>query len=192
MGILDSISSLFSKTDKDKPKKVRPKRKREKGADDGIKLSGKAKKRKKATQVTADPIDESALGFSISLKDEDAQAKKRNAIRIAVDGLRVRIPRLKKILKVTDISATGLGFAFEKPRIKGGVKLKMDLVLGKKIIAKEVLCKVMRHDRGSVGCVFIDLDRAQDDAISKVVLLGQKQQAERKRAKKDAEFKIPT
>ena len=202
MGILDSITSLFSwsgkktgKKNKPKPGKAAPNKKSPKkthGDQDAIKLAGKAKGRKKSEQVTADPIDEASLGFSISLKTNDEKAKKRSAIRIRVKGLAVRIPRLKKILKVTDISATGLGFPFEKPRIKGGVELKMDLVLNKEIVAKDVLCKVMRHEKGLVGCRFVDLDRAQDDAVSKVVLLGQKQMAERKKAKKDAEFKVPT
>ena len=68
----------------------------------------------------------------------------------------------------------------------------MDLVLNKEIVVKDVVCKVRHHEKGNVGCRFVDMDRAQDDAVSKMVLLGQKQMAERKKAKKDAEFKIPT
>ena len=202
MGIVDSITSLFSKSSKEAGKKKKPAavktthkekpHKKHPEGGDSITLAGKTKGRKKSEQVTADPIDEAALGFSISLKSNDENAKKRSAIRIRVKGLAIRIPRLKKIVKVTDISATGLGFPFEKPRIKGGVELKMDIILNKKIVAKDVQCKVMRHEKGLVGCRFVELDRAQDDAVSKVVLLGQKQMAERKKAKKDAEFKIPT
>ncbi len=154
-------------------------------------LNGKGKKRKKSEKISSDPIDEKALGFSISLKGEDEQAKKRDALRITVKGLTVYIPRLNKKFAVTDISATGLGFAFEKPRVKAGIKLKMDIHLKEKVIATEILCKVMRHARGSVGCVFIDLDRAQDDAVHEIVLLGQKQQAARKNAAKDRDFKLP-
>ncbi|WP_243925085.1 PilZ domain-containing protein [Pseudodesulfovibrio sp. S3-i] len=153
-------------------------------------LKDKPKGRKKSHQVTVDPIDETALGFSISLKDD--HVKKRHSLRISVKGLKVFIPRLKKSFEVSDISPTGLGFKFEKPRIKGGVKLEMDIVLEGKKEAVGVLCKVMRHERGNVGCAFVELDRAQDDAVHKIVLIGQKQQAERKKAKKDAEFKIPT
>ncbi|MBG0791542.1 MAG: PilZ domain-containing protein [Desulfovibrionaceae bacterium] len=202
MGIIDFITSLFSKSgngagkrNKTTARKTAPKKKaRRESSSNGeaIKLSCKAKGRKKSEEVTADPIDAAALGFSISLKNSDELARKRGAIRIRVKGLAVRIPRLKKIIKVADISATGLGFPFEKPRIKGGVELKMDLILDKKVVAKDVMCKVMRHEGGLVGCRFVELDRAQDDAVSKVVLLGQKQMAERKKARKDAEFKIPT
>lgn len=151
----------------------------------------KSKKRKKSKQVSADPINEAALGFSISLKDEDELSKKRQAVRIRVDGLEAHVHRLKKKFAVTDISATGLGFAFEKPRVKGGVKLKMDIFLNGELKAKDILCKVMRHERGSVGCIFIDLDRAQDDTVHEIVLLGQKQQAERKNADKDRNFSLP-
>ncbi len=49
----------------------------------------------------------------------------------------------------------------------------------------------MRHERGSVGCIFEELDRAQDDAVHAVVLLGQKQQAERKKAQKRPKFQTP-
>lgn len=196
MGILDSLTSLFSKSGNGSKKKKMTKGKKatpqkKSSTDVSVKLAGKPKGRKKTHQVTADPIDEAALGFSISLKGEDENAKKRSAIRITVKGLAVRIPRLKKIFRVTDISATGLAFPFEKPRIKAGVKLKMDIVLNKEIVAKNVICKVRRHDKGSVGCRFVELDRVQDDAVNKMVLIGQKQMAERKKKKKDAEFKIP-
>jgi len=154
-------------------------------------LNKKGKKRKKSKQIQADPINEEALGFSISLKGEDEKSKKRNALRITVEGLTVHVSRLNKQFPVSDISATGLGFEFEKPRVKGGVKLKMDLFLNGELKASEIECKVMRHDRGSVGCIFEELDRAQDDAVHEVVLLGQKQQTAKKNAHKDREFVIP-
>ena len=104
----------------------------------------------------------------------------------------MHVIRLNKQFPVSDISATGLGFEFEKPRVKGGVKLKMDIYLNGNLKTSGIMCKVMRHERGSVGCIFEELDRAQDDAVHEVVLLGQKQQAARKNAHKDREFKIPT
>ncbi len=234
MGLFSTIRNLFSKSDKDKPKRTKQtirkqviregvpkkKKKKKKRASDGkplagartqkkptkkkkgkkekpsgnlfLSLGGKSKKRKKSQQVTADPIDKESLGFSISLKGEDEQSKKRNALRIRVKGLTVHVARLNKQFPVTDISATGLGFEFEKPHVKGGVKLKMDIYLDGKLKASDIMCKVMRHERGSVGCIFEELDRAQDDTVHEVVLLGQKQQADRKNANKDREFKIPT
>ncbi|WP_158948704.1 PilZ domain-containing protein [Pseudodesulfovibrio cashew] len=157
-----------------------------------VKLDDNAgKKRKKAERVSAAPIDEEALGFSISIKKDDELSKKRHAIRIRLKGLEVHIHRLKKRFPVMDISATGLGFAFEKPRFKGGVELDMDLILNGEVKAQNVLCKVMRHERGTVGCTYVDPDRAQDDTIHALVLLGQKQQAERKSRKKDEAFNLP-
>lgn len=176
-----------------KKKKVAKKKPAKKKAKSKIpfSLGGNGKARKKSKQVKADPINVDALGFSITLKGEDEQAKKRNAVRIKVEGLTVHIPRLNNQFAVTDISATGLGFAFKKPRVKGGVKLTMDLILNGEVKASGIECKVMRHERGSVGCVFIDLDRSQDDAVHEVVLLGQKQQSERKNFQKDRDFILP-
>lgn len=220
MGLFSFITDLFSSSGKSKPKKrnkktgksapkdaksVKPgkktaakkttKKKPGKSsapAGFGLSLSGKnKKKRKKSKKISADPINADALGFSISLKGEDERAKKREAIRIRVDGLTVLIKRLGKEFPVTDISATGLGFAFKKPRVKGGVKLEMDLILDGETKISGLVAKVMRHERGSVGCIFEDLDRAQDDTVHAIVLLGQKQQAARKKAKKDKEFQVP-
>ncbi|WP_319543717.1 PilZ domain-containing protein [uncultured Pseudodesulfovibrio sp.] len=176
-----------------RPKTVaRKKKPAEQTPDLSLKVDGKPKGRLKSKQITADPIDEAALGFSISLKTEDAYAKKRNAIRMTVEGLTVFIPRLKKRFEVSDISATGLGFKFEKPRIKAGVKIKMDIVLKGEKLATDILCQVRRHEKGNVGCAFVELDRAQDDAVHKIVLIGQKEQAARKAARKDKDFSLPT
>ncbi|ADU62941.1 MAG: PilZ domain-containing protein [Pseudodesulfovibrio sp.] len=207
MGFLDFFTNLFARSGKAKsrakkksakktqaPKSAPAAKGGKKGSGDefGVSLAkAKEKKRKKSTQVSAAPIDEKALGFSISLKGEDAQSKKREALRIRVDNLFVHVSRLNKKYPVTDISATGLGFAFEKPRVKGGVELVMTIIVDGKVAAKDVQCKVMRHERGSVGCVFVDLDRAQDDAVHAIVLRGQKEQAARKAAQKNRDFKIP-
>ena len=113
-----------------------------------------------------------ALGFSITIKD--GKITKRKAFRITVDGLAAFIPRLGKTFPVSDISASGLGFRFQKPRIKCGVKIKMDLLINGGREVEGVLCKVMRHERGVVGCAFVELDRKQEDAVSRIVLEGEK------------------
>jgi len=207
MGLLNSLKKIFSSSEAAPPKKKKKgttakknpqqkttKRKKKTGKQSSsmsLKVDTKAKGRKKSKPVASDPIDETALGFSISLKSDDAYAKKRNAIRIAVEGLTVFIPRLKKAFEVSDISATGLGFKFVKPRIKAGVKIKMDISLKGKKLATNVLCQIRRHEKGNVGCIFVELDRAQDDAVHKIVLIGQKEQAARKAARKDQDFKLP-
>ncbi|AMK11542.1 MAG: PilZ domain-containing protein [Pseudodesulfovibrio sp.] len=191
MGILDKLGSLFSRSPKKRPAK-KPARAAVGKCPDGelsVDMQCKPKGRKKAGRFTSAPVDESALGFSISIKTDGAS--KRNAIRVQVDNLTVFIPRLNKTLEAADISATGLGFRFLKPRVKGGAKIQMDILLDGNREVEGVTCKVMRHEQGVVGCAFIDLDRAQEDAISRIVLLGQKQQAERKTARKDQDFKLP-
>lgn len=152
----------------------------------------KTKGKKKAKQVTAEPIDESALGFSVELDKDSEGAKKRKAFRISVKGLKVRCPKLGGILEATDISASGIGFKFEKPRIKGGVVLKLDIVYKKEIKAEKVECKVMRHEKGLVGCQFVNMDRHQDDAVHALVVIGQKEQADRRRKQKDQNWKPPS
>lgn len=214
MGLFDFITNIFSKSGKKKavkrsakkvagkkkglklkaapsPQKTKKKTSKSKAnADVQLKVKN-TKKRKKSQKIKAAPIDEKSLGFSISLKDDAELSRKRDALRIRVKGLTAYVHRLNKKFAVTDISATGLGFKFEKPRIKGGVKLMMDLYMGNEVQTEGIECKVMRHDRGSVGCVFVELDRKQDDTVHALVLKGQKEQAERRAAQKDADFSIP-
>lgn len=188
----DSAEDLApKKKTADKPKKKKATKKKSSGMLPFKLDTSNSKKRKKSKKISAEPIDEQSLGFNISLKGEAEQAKKRDAMRITVDGLQVHVHRLNKKFAVTDISATGLGFKFEKPRMKGGVKLKMDLTLKGETKTADLMCKVMRHDRGSVGCVFMDLDRKQDDIVHEIVLLGQKEQTAKRTAAKDREFKLP-
>lgn len=145
----------------------------------------KGGKRKTAASIVAE-CDEEALGFSISLQHSDS--RKRAALRISLEGLELYIHRLKKKYPATDISATGVGFSFEKPRIKGGVELAVDILHEGEVKAKNVMCRVMHHEQGTVGCRFVELDRSQDDAVNKLVLLGQKIQAERRKHGAKAEI----
>lgn len=202
MGLFDFITDKFSKKKKSQTSKKGQVAKGSAKSSKGTKPPGKGKNapasnidlkvkktkaRKKAVSVSSAPIKEEALGFSISLKN--SHSRQRQAVRIVLTGLEVYIHRLKKRYPVTNISATGLGFKFEKPRVKGGVRLDMDLIHEDKVVTKKVQCKVMRHEQGSVGCIFVELDRPQDDAVHKLVLLGQKQQAERKKKGTKAEPK---
>lgn len=187
MGFFDFITTAFSGK-KGKPRSKGNLKLKHGGApasqtaqESNAKLQvAKNKQRKKATKVSSASVNEEALGFSISLKD-GGHARKREAIRIIIPGLMLHVHRLKKSFPAINVSATGIGFKFEKPRIKGGVKLEVDIILDDEILAEKILCKVMRHEKGTVGCSFVELDRPQDDAVHKLVLLGQKMQAERKK-----------
>lgn len=151
----------------------------------------KSKEKKKAKKVKAKPIDEDALGFSVKLDSEDEDAKQRKAFRITVKGLKVRCDRLGGLLQAEDLSASGLGFKFKKPRIKGGVVLKLDIIHQNEVKAENVDCKVMRHEKGVVGCMFMDMDRHQEDAVHELVVIGQKEQADRRRKQKDKNWAPP-
>ena len=180
MGILNSLGKIFSKSGKDASPPADKVAGPVAGAqrDAGV-PSPKAPKTPDQDEVYhAGPVDEGALGFSITIKD--GKITKRKAFRITVDGLAAFIPRLGKTFPVSDISASGLGFRFQKPRIKCGVKIKMDLLINGGREVEGVLCKVMRHERGVVGCAFVDLDRKQEDAVSRIVLEGEKQLAARR------------
>lgn len=182
MGILDSLGKIFSKSGKDGSPAV------DKAAGPAARTGKDAAAPAPKPSGAADhdegfhagPVDEGALGFSITIKD--GKITKRKAFRITVDGLAVFIPRLGKTFPASDISASGLGFRFQKPRIKCGVKIKMDLLINGGREVEGVLCKVMRHERGVVGCAFVDLDRKQEDAVGRIVLEGEKQLAARRTA----------
>ena len=81
------------------------------------------------------------------------------------------------------ISATGMGIVLDGPRIKGGTVLTLNIKGPEAPALSKVRCKVMRHERGVVGCKFMELSNEQDDIIGKILLLEQKRQAERRRAK---------
>jgi hypothetical protein len=180
MGILNSLGKLFSRSGKDgAPTKGKAaKTVAKSGKDVAVELGKAPKPANHDEGFHAAPVDEEALGFSITIKD--GRITKRKAFRVTVDGLAAFIPRLGKTFPVTDISASGLGFRFQKPRIKCGVKIKMDLLINGGREVEAVLCKVMRHERGVVGCAFADLDRKQEDAVSRIVLEGEKQLASRR------------
>jgi hypothetical protein len=182
MGILNSLGRIFSKSGKDgspaADKAAGPVG--ASGADVAGPAGGASGAGDRDQAFHAGPVDEGALGFSITIKD--GRITKRKAFRITVDGLAVFIPRLGKTFPVSDISASGLGFRFQKPRIKCGVKIKMDLMINGGREVEGVSCKVMRHERGVVGCAFTELDRKQEDAVSRIVLEGEKQLAARRNA----------
>lgn len=158
-----------------KPHSVEAKRGREKSS--GILPGLKLVKGKKKTEIKAEPIDEDALGFSF--KPPTNKEERRNAVRIAVDGLAIRVDRVG-LLPCINISATGAGFRFSKARFKHGVKLTLALEFQEKTVAEGIAARVVRHDGDAVGVEFLELDRRQEDAVSKLVLVGQKQQAARR------------
>ncbi|KAB1443590.1 PilZ domain-containing protein [Pseudodesulfovibrio senegalensis] len=172
--------------------KTTPKKKKKKktGLLANIKLKT-AKNKKPAKQFTSAPVDEDSLGFGISVDQEAQQASRRKAFRVSLDGLKIRCEPLGGLLESVDISALGIGFKYTSRRLKLGVKIKLDIVYKKNIRAEQVPCKIMRHDRGVVGCQFLAMDRHQEDAIHELVVIGQKEMAEKRQRKRDEEWKPP-
>lgn len=117
------------------------------------------------------------ISFSVTMPKEKMG---KGHYRTQVAGLMVRHPKLGD-LKVLDISAVGISFKFPFKRIKAGVKIKVDLVLKKKVVCKKLRVEIMRHEKSMVGCQFVDMTRVQDETVHKLALLGQKQQAEKRR-----------
>lgn len=175
-----------------KKKALKKKRKKAKAAE--VKLAKKAKKKfwslpsklprlklggkRMVREVKSEPISEEALGFTF--KSERKEDERRQAVRVPVEGLDLRVDRVG-VLPCQNISATGVAFRFTKARFKTGVKLKMAFIYDNKARASEVKAKVVRHERGVVGCEFEELDYRQEDVISKFLLIGQKQQAARRK-----------
>lgn len=151
-----------------------------------------AKGKQPAKQFTSAPVDEDSLGFGISVDKNAQQASRRKAFRVSLDGLRVRCEPLGGLLESLDISALGIGFKYTKRRLKLGVKIKLDIVYKNDIRAERVPCKIMRHDQGVVGCQFLAMDRHQEDAVHELVVIGQKEMAEKRQRKRDEDWKPPS
>jgi len=180
MGIFDSLGRLFSKSGKDRAAKDKADRPAGSGTPPGGPAGKPSSSRDRDNIFHAAYADEAAPGFSITIKN--GRITKRKAFRVTVDGLAVFIPRLGQTFPASDISASGLGFRFQKPRMKCGAKIRMDLLINGGREAEGILCQVMRHERGIVGCAFVDLDRRQEDALGRIVLEGEKQLAARRTA----------
>lgn len=110
----------------------------------------------------------------LDIKEPEVKNEKRRAFRVTVRGLDVACPELGGVYHTTDISATGLGFRFQGPRVKGGTVLTLTLRGGGKVLAQGLPAKAMRHDSGVVGCAFLELTRPQEDAVYKIVLTAQR------------------
>ncbi|MES9995582.1 PilZ domain-containing protein [Desulfovibrio aminophilus] len=121
--------------------------------------------------------DEEAQGpgdLPLDIKEPEVKNEKRRAFRVTIRGLDVACPELGGVYPTTDISATGLGFRFQGPRVKGGTILSLTLRGGGKALAQGLPAKAMRHESGVVGCAFLELTRTQEDAVYKIVLAAQR------------------
>ncbi|WP_022661956.1 PilZ domain-containing protein [Paucidesulfovibrio longus] len=179
MGILKFLSSLF----RGKPKPGKASRN---GTDASvppqldIKIKPGSKTPSKPPRPKPAIPKEEALGFKVAGGRPDGKAERRRSYRVSYEGLVCRVKELNKVVRVRDISATGIALFFKGPRIKAGTRLHLVLGADGKALAKGLVMRVVRHDEGVVGGEFEELDRPHEDQINMLVLQAQKQRAERK------------
>ena len=111
--------------------------------------------------------------------------ERRASLRVCIPELEARLKGQERSLPVRDVSVTGAGFVFKGKRIKAGTTFRLDLALKETVYAEGLRAKVMRHDEGVLGVVWLDLDRHQDEGLHKVVLEAQKRQASLRRGRQD-------
>lgn len=114
-----------------------------------------------------------ADSFGVSFTQKAGTPSMRTAFRIDVDNMQVicKSPRVK--CKITDISANGVGFKSSKDFSVGEIIESVMLWSGKPVL-KNIKMKVTRRKGNLVGCEFIDLDKNQDQIVSKIVVAAQK------------------
>lgn len=105
------------------------------------------------------------------------------SVAVSLPGLAVGVSELKRALKVRDISTTGIGIAYDGPRVKAGTELTLLLATRKKRLAAGLRARVVRHEEGVLGARFTDLEPQQEDLLGRLVLLGQKREAEQRRTR---------
>ena len=122
------------------------------------------------------PAEDGEPGEDMDLEVKSGTEKKdkRTAFRVSIRGMDVASAELNARCPAVDISATGIGFQYQGPRVKGGTLLNLDLRLAGKILAPQIPVKVMRHEGGVLGCAFLELNRVQEDAVGKIVVGAQR------------------
>jgi hypothetical protein len=110
----------------------------------------------------------------LDVKSGSEKKEKRTAFRVSIRGVDVACAELQARCPALDISATGIGFQYQGPRVKGGTPLTLDLRLAGKMLAQQIPVKVMRHEGGILGCAFLELNRVQEDAVGKIVVGAQR------------------
>ena len=107
----------------------------------------------------------------------DSSNKARGAFRASVPGLAIRIKGHPEPFSVKDFSVNGLAFTSTAGHdlFKVNSKLEADLILGKKDILVGITLEIVRDiGKGLMGCVFVDLDKYQEERLDKLVLEIQK------------------
>ncbi|CCO22157.1 PilZ domain-containing protein [Maridesulfovibrio hydrothermalis] len=105
----------------------------------------------------------------------DSKNAARGAFRTSLPGLVIKISGYPEPHNVKDFSVNGLAFASGKDKFEVDSQFEIDFILGKKVILSGLVVKVVRDiGKGLIGCVFVDLNKYQEERLDKLVLEVQK------------------
>lgn len=112
----------------------------------------------------------------------------RKAYRTSVPGLEARIHPLNKVIKISDLSALGMGLVDKDlKRLQVGHMFECDLFLNKKLYIAGLKASIIRIKDDLVGCRFDSMDARKEARLDKLVLEVQKRLIALHRAKSQKE-----
>ncbi len=105
----------------------------------------------------------------------ESKNQARGAFRTSIPGLVIKISGRPKPYAVKDFSVNGLAFASDKDSFGVDEQFEVDFILGKKVLLSGLVLKVVRDiGKGLMGCIFVELDKYQEERLDKLVLEVQK------------------
>ncbi len=112
----------------------------------------------------------------------------RKAYRTSVPGLEARVHFLHKFLKISDLSALGMGLVdSDLKRLEVGFQFECDLFLNKKLYIAGLQATIIRIKDAFIGCQFETMNAHQEARLDKLVLEVQKRLIALQRAKRQKE-----
>ncbi|WP_027720887.1 PilZ domain-containing protein [Maridesulfovibrio zosterae] len=105
----------------------------------------------------------------------ESKNQARGAFRTSLPGLVIKITGRTGAYSVKDFSVNGLAFSSGKEPFNVDEQFEIEFILGKKVLLSNLEAKVVRDiGDGLMGCVFVDLDKYQEERLDKLVLEVQK------------------
>jgi len=125
------------------------------------------------------------MDFKIDVPDGDNQ---RGAFRTRIPGLKAKVQESGASFNVKDLSATGAALlAGVESRLKEGLTVTLDLVIGDKPVLMGIRSKIVRRiNKEVLACQFEALDRRQEARLDKLVLEVQKRLIAQRKARQQA------
>jgi len=105
----------------------------------------------------------------------DSKNRARGAFRTSIPGLAIKLEGRPASYAVKDFSVNGLAFTAGNNGFKVDDQFKIDFILGGRVLLSGLVIKIVRDiGEGLMGCVFVDLDKYQEERLDKLVLEIQK------------------